>query len=133
MKILLRQVILFGLAGTIGFCVDTGVLYLLKPSLGIYWARGVSFLFAVCATWVMNRNITFSARTSGKSMFIELMSYLGMMLAGGAANLLSYVFLVASCESVRRQPVLGVMAGSLVGMTINYIQLRLVMFRHPKP
>ncbi len=131
-KTLFKQFLMFGLAGIAGFCVDAGILYLLKGMLGIYWARAISFLCAVCTTWVFNRNFTFSDRMSNRSILGEFVSYFGMMLAGGAANLLCYVLMVSGIEFVRQHPVLGVVGGSLAGMGVNYLQLRLIMFRHPK-
>ncbi len=132
MKSLLKQFFWFAVAGTAGFVVDASVLYLLKDLLGNYWARTISFLFAVCATWIINRNFTFSDRKSSKTVLGEFASYLGMMLAGGAANLLCYMLLVWRFELIRQHPVLGVVAGSIAGMMINYLQLRLIMFRHPR-
>jgi putative flippase GtrA len=36
-----RKFVLFGIAGGMGFVVDTAVLYLLKGALGLYGARAV--------------------------------------------------------------------------------------------
>ena len=48
----LRELFWFGVAGTLGFVVDTGVLYLLKGWMGLVVGRLFSFLAAVFATWV---------------------------------------------------------------------------------
>lgn len=132
MKRLFGEVVLFGAVGTTGFVVDTAVLYALRPFLGNYTARAISFLCAVVVTWLLNRNLTFRHKTSRIPLGREFLRYLGMMVAGGAINYLTYAILVAKYEFVHQQPVWGVAAGSLAGMVVNYLQLRLVMFRHMK-
>jgi len=132
-KSLFREFFFFGLAGVAGFVVDTGVLYLLKADLGNYRARAISFLCAVVVTWLVNRSLTFRHKSSQKTLVREFFHYLGMMLASGAVNYLTFVIVVSQLEVAHRQPVWGVVAGSLAGMVINYLQLRLLMFRHTKP
>ena len=132
MKRLFGEVALFGAVGTAGFVVDTAILYSLRPFMGNYAARVISFICAVVVTWLLNRNLTFRHKTSRISPGREFLRYLGMMIAGGAINYLTYAILVAKYEFVHQQPVWGVAAGSLAGMTVNYLQLRLVMFRHMK-
>ena len=107
MKIV-RELVLFGLVGVIGFIVDSGVLYLLKASLGLYYGRLFSFICAVLTTWILNRHLTFSERSSGLSLFQEFSRYLGLMLGGGVMNYVSYALLVYYVEFVARQPVWGV-------------------------
>jgi len=132
MKRLFSELLLFGLVGTAGFIADTAVLYLLRDALGNYWARAVSFLCAVFVTWVLNRNLTFRRKTSNKTARQEFLHYFAMMLAGGTVNYLAYAALVTWSPTVQRWPVLGVAAGSLAGMVVNYLQLRLVMYKHDK-
>ena len=75
-----RELVLFGLVGVIGFLVDSGVLYLLKSSMGLYYGRLVSFFCAVLTTWILNRYLTFSQRASGLSLIHEFSRYFGLML-----------------------------------------------------
>ena len=57
-----RQLVLFGVGGTIGFIVNAGVLQLLVS--GLAWdrfsGRLISFLCATTTTWLFNRHYTFS-------------------------------------------------------------------------
>jgi putative flippase GtrA len=124
-----KELFFFGVAGVIGFLVDTGVLYLLKSSLGLYYGRLFSFISAVFATWIVNRHLTFSHRASGLSLVNEFVRYFGMMLGGGIVNYVTYALLVYYLVFVARQPVWGVAAGSLAGMLVNYLLARVFVFR----
>jgi len=126
---LVRELLLFGLAGVIGFVADAGVLYLLKPFLGLYYGRLVSFFCAVLTTWFINRHLTFNQRASGLSLPQEFSRYLGLMLGGGVVNYVSYALLVYFVEFVARQPVWGVAVGSCAGMLVNWLLARFFIFR----
>jgi putative flippase GtrA len=115
------QLLSFAGIGVIGFAVDALTLTLLKGLLGLYGARVVSFLCAVLATWWLNRSITFGQGASGLSAGREFGGYLMLMLVGGAVNGLLYAWLVSTHTVVRAHPVLGVAAGSLAGMAINFL------------
>jgi len=127
--IVFRELFLFGLVGVAGFVVDTGILYLLKSALGLYYARLVSFTFAVFATWILNRHLTFRKRASGLSLIHEFSRYFGLMLSGGVINYLTYALLVYFYDFVARQPVWGVAAGALLGLMVNYLFARFFVFR----
>ncbi len=129
---LFRQLLMFGLVGTAGFITDTAVLYLFKDSVGNYWGRAISFPCAVFVTWILNRNFTFRDKSSNKRSAQEFVHYFVMMIAGGTVNYLTYAALVAWLPVVSQHPIIGVAAGSLTGMVVNYLQLRLVMYRHEK-
>lgn len=119
----------FGMAGLIGFLVDTGVLYLLKEAFGLYLARVGSFLCAVVSTWLFNRAITFRGRRSGHSKTREFGLYLALMTIGGSVNYGVFAILVSSSPLVASRPVLGVAAGSLGGMAVNLLTSRFLLFR----
>lgn len=125
---LIRELLLFGVAGVIGFLVDAGVLYLLKASLGLYYGRLVSFLCAVLTTWIINRRLTFNQRASGLSLTQEFSRYLGLMLGGGVVNYVTYALLVYFVDFVTAEPVWGVAAGSCAGMLVNWLTARFFIF-----
>lgn len=127
--IVLRELVLFGIAGVIGFVVDAGVLYLLKDALGLYAGRLVSFVCAVLATWILNRHLTFRQRASGLSIAREFSRYFISMLGGGTVNYLSYAVLVYFVAAIASQPVWGVAVGSLAGMMVNYLLAKFFVFR----
>lgn len=126
---LFREILLFGLAGGIGFLVDAGVLYLLKGALWLYAARVVSFLAAAFTTWLVNRNLAFQARKSGVPLHKEFSAYLALMTSGGFVNYALYVWLVTSSNLAAQHPVIGVAVGSLGGMLVNFLTARFLLYK----
>ncbi|MCC3704981.1 GtrA family protein [Rouxiella badensis] len=120
MKSTILEIFKFGVIGGIGFLVDAGVLYLLKDSLGLYFARVISFICAVIATWLLNRSITFAKSKVTHRRSKEFALYFLVMLVGGCINIGCYVLMVNSSILVREYPILGVAAGSLAGMITNF-------------
>jgi putative flippase GtrA len=125
----IKQLLKFGLVGTIGFIVDAGALTLFihiwpNPYLG----RIVSFLLAVCCTWLLNRNYTFKTH---KSCLIlnEWLKYLTVNSFGAGLNYGIYALLIFKIDLVAQWPVLGVAAGSLAGLFANYYNSKFFVFR----
>lgn len=129
----LKELALFGVAGTAGFLIDSAVLYLLKGTLGLYGARASSFLCAVIGTWLINRRLTFRHSPSNLSLHKEFAKYLIMMLLGGTANYAVYALSVYANSTVHEHPVIGVALGSLAGMVINYAQMKFLLFKAKFP
>jgi putative flippase GtrA len=133
--LLSAQFLRFGLVGVVGFLVDAGLLrLLLHYGLGYYGGRVISFLAAATTTWILNRSFTF--RRDAPSAFAhpatEWLSYLGLMLIGGAANYGAYALAIATSETVRAHPELGVALGSLAGMVINFWTSKRMIFERPE-
>lgn len=129
----LPQFLRFAAAGTVGFVVDAGVLYLTAGVLGWYGARVLSFLAAVTTTWWLNRSITFRAETSHQptqpsGMAMEYLRYLCSMSGGAALNYLLYAATVHWTQHPW-SPLLGVALGSIGGMFANYAAARHLVFR----
>ena len=121
----------FGLVGTGGFVIDTIVLYaMIMVGLDRYSGRLVSYLCAATFTWFGNRTITFAhARATGRrAMTAEWMRFLVTNLGGGAVNYAVYAALVTYSAMVHEYPILGVAAGALSGMTINFLASRWLVF-----
>ena len=130
----LRKFLLFGLAGGAGFVVDTAILYLLKGALGLYGARAISFLCAVATTWIINRSFAFKGQSANLPVWREFLHYLGAMILGGVVNYAVYAALVATIPLVAEQPVLGVAAGVVAGMFVNFLLADKLVFRQkPTP
>lgn len=125
---LIREVIFFGMVGALGFLIDAGVLYLLKSSLGLYVGRAVSFFCAVFITWVLNRTLTFKGKKRERKVFGEFMHYLFLMLIGGMFNVGTYYLMLHQSELVKAFPVIGVAAGSIIGMFVNFSTSRLMFY-----
>jgi putative flippase GtrA len=127
----MRQFALFCVAGAIGFLVDAGVVQAMVSLLALdpYLSRVVSFLCAMTATWLFNRRYTFVS-TREESIAKEWLRYLVAMLGGFAVNYAVYAALVYAFDLVRVWPVLGVAAGSVAGLAVNYLSSRHWVFRH---
>jgi putative flippase GtrA len=121
-----RSLFWFCVAGVLALFVDIGVLYALKPWLGLYLARACSFWAAATFTWLFNRSITFEGPKPG-SVLREYLTYLLSMLGGGAVNYLSYAVAIQTLETVRNQPAWGVALGSLSGLTVNFVSARWIL------
>lgn len=126
---MIRQVLFFAVAGVIGLLVDIAVLYAVRDAIGPFYGRVVSFLAAVLATWLVNRTYTFGGHSSGLSRKREFTAYLTLMLVGGAVNYAAYSALVLGSATVRQHLFLGVAAGSLAGMAVNFLTSKYVLFR----
>jgi putative flippase GtrA len=122
-----RRFLTFSIVGVIGFIVDSSVLYLgLELGLGLRWGRVLSYLVAVTATWALNRHFTFGA--SRRRPVVEWARFAITQLAGAAVNLGTYFALVAMSAFIARIPVLGVAAGSIAGLAVNFAVARAFVF-----
>lgn len=133
----LLQFLRFGVVGTVGFVVDTAVLYAgLAAGLGLYSGRAVSYLAAATTTWALNRAWTFRGQGDGPALR-QWVVFVLVNLVGFACNYGTYAALVGSVAFVAQHPVLGVAAGSLAGMTGNFLLSRRFVFggatRAPDP
>jgi putative flippase GtrA len=124
----LPQMLRFALVGVVGFLVDAAVLYgMAAVGVGIRLGRVVSYLFAVTTTWVLNRRYTFRG-PSGYSMLGEWARYGASQLGGAAVNLGVY-YLLIRISFVADHPVIGVAAGSLSGLMLNFMIAKVAVFR----
>jgi putative flippase GtrA len=104
------------------------VLYLaLSWGLGLYGGRAVSYMSAVSATWLLNRRYTFE-RTSGDNKLHQWARFVVSQLAGATINLGVYALLVHVSPLVAHEPVIGVAAGSLSGLLVNFSIARVFVF-----
>jgi len=129
----LREIFAFGVVGTIGFVVDTAVLYLLKGHYGLFYGRATSFVCAAFTTWLINRTWTFKDKRSSLDAKYEFAVYLLLMLVGGAVNYATYAFTVSKYPLAAAQPIIGVAVGSIAGMFINLMTSRMILFKHRNP
>ncbi|WP_225205882.1 GtrA family protein [Novosphingobium huizhouense] len=118
----------FALVGAAGFVVDAGVLTLARSTgAGLLAGRALSYLVAATFTWGCNRRFTFAA-TQAPSVG-EWARFLLVNAGGGLVNLAVYSALVLALPPVARMPVLGVAAGSLAGLAVNFALSRRFVFR----
>jgi putative flippase GtrA len=123
------QFLKFGVVGTIGFVVDSAVLYAgLALGLGLYLGRAVSYLAAATTTWALNRAWTFRGQGSGPAAK-QWATFVAVNLIGFACNYGTYAALVSTMPLVARHPIIGVAAGSLAGMVGNFVLSRRFVFK----
>lgn len=123
-----RQFLWFALSGTLAFVLDSAVLHLLmQAGINAYVARAISFVCAASFTWIFNRLLTFNTFEPAPL----LQQWLRWMLAMGLGGLVNYALfagLYAGLASVRAWPVIGVAAGSVAGLFVNFVTARFWVF-----
>jgi putative flippase GtrA len=122
----------FGAVGVAGLIVDLAVLAALHDTLGVYGARAASFMAAATATWLLNRSFTFSGRTAELSLWREYTHYMGLMLGGGLINFGTYSLLAWQFSQAPLWLGLYTCAGSLAGMTVNFLGASQWLYRYKK-
>lgn len=125
---LLAQFTRFGTVGTLGFLVDTLVVYALRQPIGLYWAGLASYLVAASCTWGCNRVWTFRGVGSGPA-HRQWMRFLAANSLGFVLNRGAYFILVTVSVLCAREPVLATAAGAVAGMFVNFGLSRALVFR----
>lgn len=127
---LATQMLRFGLVGTLGFAVDTAVVYAAHFGLGLdlYSAGALAYLTAASTNWLLNRRFTFP-EARGQHAGAQWLRFVVTQLAGFALNRGTYAALIATVAAARAEPVLAVAAGSLAGMAVNFLAARFLVFR----
>jgi putative flippase GtrA len=125
-----RQLLSFAAVGVVGFVVDAGALHLAITMLGtgLYLGRALSYLLAASCTWALNRRYTFRDRR-GANRIAEWGRFLAANALGGLINYGTYALLVTFQPRVAANPVLGVAAGSIAGLAVNFLLSRYAVFR----
>lgn len=125
-----RQFLYFSAVGVVGFLVDASTLYLAIGLLdaGLYGGRVISYLVAATVTWSLNRRYTFRERRRA-NRFAEWSEFLGANAIGGLINYGTYALLVSTYAVAATHPVIGVAAGSIAGLAVNFCLSRYVVFR----
>lgn len=130
---MIRQFLRFGMVGVGGLFVDTAILYAaLACGSGFYLGRLISYLGAATFTWVMNRRFTFREHADPNRLR-EWARFLAANAVGGVLNYCTYALLIGASGTVRALPVLGVAAGSIAGLAVNFILSRQMVFKQRRP
>lgn len=124
-----RQFLSFAAVGVVGFIVDASTLYFAMHVLGagLYGGRLLSYLTAATTTWVLNRSYTFRAQRNHDKV-AEWGRFLVANAVGGIVNYGTYATLVTASPVVAAYPVMGVAAGSLAGLCVNFGLSRYLVF-----
>jgi putative flippase GtrA len=126
----LSSFVRFGIVGVVGFIVDAGVLQALVSfgGWGPITARLVAVPTAVCATWVLNRTITFPESHAGPALR-SLLRYFAVSAAGAGVNFCVYTLLVFASPAMAARPILPLAIGSVVALMVNYLGSKHFAFR----
>ncbi len=119
----------FCVVGAVGFIVDAGILQILAGSFGMdpYGSRIISFLIAATVTWLLNRRYTFNVE-QGARLHREWARYISINAFGGGLNYLTYALCVSQFALVHHYLILGVAAGSAIGLLVNYSASKYLVF-----
>jgi len=104
----------------------------LQAGLGHFAGRAISFLSAAWFTWQLNRRVTFIHREPGVSAWHEWWRYFAAMSLGGGVNLAIYSLIVLSMPHNTLSPFIGLAAGSLAGLVVNFASAKWWVFRQRK-
>lgn len=125
----LSQVLRFGVVGCVGFAVDGGLLWILiTEGADAYFARALSFPVAVLTTWWFNRIWTFDGSDRTKPVS-QLRNYLTVQITGALCNYGIYTIYLGLFEPTRDYAMIGFALGSAVGMVVNFLGARVLVFK----
>ncbi len=119
----------FSGVGTVGFIVDSSVLYFVVYIVGLnlFAGRIISYLFAATTTWFLNRHFTFTdSRNSPRTR--QWFKFILVNTFGGVINYAVYAGAIIISDTVSHHPVIGVALGSVAGLIVNYTASRLLVF-----
>jgi len=119
----------FLVVGSLGFIVDSTLLTLLRNVLRVepFGARAVSFCCAITATWLLNRAFTFR-QVEGRSAGNELSRYGTVSAIALGINLTTYTGVALTWPLAYQWPILALVPGAAVGLVINYLGYRHIVF-----
>jgi putative flippase GtrA len=129
-----QQFIKFSVVGGVGFLVDAGTFHLLIhfTPLGLVTARIFSSLvFGMSATYMLNRYLTFRNQRSG-NIVAEYLRFAGANIVGNLLNIGTHSVLVETLPLFHRLPILGIIAGTAVGLVFNFTGSKYFVFRAAK-
>jgi putative flippase GtrA len=132
MTFLPRDVIRFGIVGSLAFLIDASVLATLVH--GAAWnpfaARAAAIATAILCTWRLHRHWTFAAGRT-RSPLPQSLLYGTFQLLTVSLNYCVFSVLVLMGGVWRTYPVLAAAAGSLTAMSFSYLLSKRVTFAEP--
>jgi len=115
----------FGIVGSLGVLVDLAILYpvakvinMTFPGAGLLAGQVCAWFGAATFTWYCNRRFTFALTTAP-----TVREWLAFLLAnsfGGLVNYAIYAALIVTLSVVAAHPFLGVAAGAIGGLVVNF-------------
>ncbi len=130
-----QQFLKFSMVGGVGFVVDAGSYFVLTHYLGggLITSRFVSSLMlGMSATFLLNNFVTFRGHGSG-SIFARYLKFATANIVGNLLNVGTHAVLVENLALFHRIPLLGVVAGTFVGLVFNFTGSKYFVFRSATP
>lgn len=119
--------------------VDVGLLYLLKdaPGFSVYLARIVSFPAALAVGYVLNRFFTFHHVDTSRALWNDLLRFFSVHSVGGVLNFAVFTLIIELGKrldltplAAALLPLAAVWIGGVVGMCLNFVLARKLVFRN---
>ena len=126
-----QQFLKFSMVGGVGFVVDAGTYFILTHYLGggLVTSRFVSSLvFGMTATFLLNNFVTFRGHGSG-SLLSRYVKFATANIIGNLLNVGTHATLIENLDLFHRTPMLGVIAGTFVGLIFNFTGSKYFVFR----
>ncbi len=127
----MKQLIRFGIVGTIGFIVDASILLFFVHTIGypIALSRILSFSSAVFVTWIINRNFTFS-KNSNLNKKKEYIFYLIIQTIGALINYVIFIILVYKFEFMEDYLILPLGFAAIIAMFFNFLMMKKYLYKN---
>jgi putative flippase GtrA len=129
-----QQFLKFSFVGGIGFVTDAGTFTVLTKLVGLDLVTGrviSSLVFGMTATYLLNRYLTFRSQRSG-SIVREYLRFAAANIVGNLLNIGTHALLVENLALFHRLPILGIVAGTAVGLVFNFTGSKYFVFRPSK-
>jgi putative flippase GtrA len=129
-----QQFLKFSFVGGVGFVTDAGTFTILTKLLGLDLITGrviSSLVFGMTATYLLNRYLTFRNQRSG-SILKEYLRFAAANIIGNLLNIGTHALLVENLALFHRLPILGIVAGTAVGLVFNFTGSKYFVFRAAK-
>lgn len=127
-----RELVLFVLIGSVGFCIDGGLLLLL---INLNWdpleARLISFPTAATCTWLLNRGLTFKNKKT-HAAHAEYIYYVSSQIVGAAINFTVFVVMIYAYPSMAKTPLIPLATGAMISLVFNYYTSKRLIFKGAK-
>ncbi len=130
-----KQFLKFSVVGGVGLTVDASTYFVLTHYLGLGLAVAripSSLVFGMTTTFFLNRYLTFRGQRDG-SMFRQYLRFAAANIIGNLLNVGTHAVLVGNVALVHRIPLLGIIAGTFVGLIFNFTGSKYFVFKTAKP
>jgi putative flippase GtrA len=126
-----QQFVKFSMVGGVGFVVDAGTYYVMTHYLGggLVSSRFISSLvFGMTTTFALNSLLTFRGHGSG-SIVSRYIKFATANIIGNLLNVGTHAVLVENLALFHLIPLLGVVAGTFVGLIFNFTGSKYFVFK----